>query len=826
MSVLFTQSVGPTRVNKGFLFPIQNVFAHLLFLSLQLRMDNSQVVWIASCPDTSFRERRTVRDTQKVFKERLCNLNRSAQTKAILEECERQQLGIDDLPSDHVLGVAFVKPTYLFDALQELAPEEKLQLDVFQRLHPADCGLHSSLCFFQAVEIAELPASMAVQRVGTRKPRNFFSLLQEGQLERLLEILQGAGRPLPGWLTQGMAQNLASFIVLLPKPIALLLVRGSWSKFCVCDMSSSLFKGWGSGACPAVWRRDQFPDARLPPPAVENIVEPHTASKFTDQLQHIFRCFIEGGAADEEASENLLNEMHVIAASLRRHSAAMQAAYGSEVAVLRAGQNTYNVSYLLHCFLLGDLLKADASLEDAVRHSCHIVLPTHIKDVVLGMLDDKKRPLPSPATISRLRLKVDVAWMMTVRKKIADMMREGIVVNCMADSSPQGGHDYELVHLTVLHRPDLAQLHVDILALERRATLDLEERLETIAEELELMQRIEKCCHFFTPPPVRLGVGKNRSRLGFKFHATMHALYLMAGPSDNLDKFMSSICTWVSDLGTEAGFSHIQKVPFQTLMPYIAESEQQARPEAQLEVDFAADRGDPASAVPCLSCEQSVGIPGILHILHNCFLGLETSMQHFSDAVGHLKHVAALLGQSESKERLLKTCFSDPIGEALAADIKQFSGHVYEERWGTVSACVLQLVECEKSLRRTWNVERFLNCNADGRSGSFGTSGEPGAKVDSVNVESVDAAICDPFFWSYMRMLAQLAGLQIRLITWAESCPCHWGLLDVRGAEIPPELRKLADACPMRGRRAADLASGEFVSVLREFLVRFICTLA
>ena len=773
---------------------------------------DQRILWIASAPDTAFKLRDKGKDTGKVFQDRLCNLNHAALTPDIAVELEQNGFTLQDISPDHILGVCLAEPDFAYDALCNLSPAQGMQRDFFRSLHTPDCSLHGLLVFFLIKHCLPFPGNMPVQRVGLRKCRNFFAPMQEGQLERLLVAFGEAQVDVPQWLHDGTQHGAVQFIVHLPSPIAKLCAIQAWSQFSVCDMRHSIFKGWGVGASPTIWTHEQYPAARFPAPAIENIIQPETASLFSEQLRRIFN-----GVRDEVArdhGEQMVERMHVIAASMEQHVGGMHATYGSEAAVLRAGQDTYNVFYLLHCFLLCNLLRSDKSLEEAVRHACMIVLPRHVKDVVVKMLEDKRRPMPSASTVSRLRLKVDVAWMLMVRKELAEKMEAGIVVHCMADSSPQGGHDYELMHVTMVHRPVLPQLHVDILALERRAQLSNQDRLETLGDEIELMDRIRACFQAFTPPAVMLGMGRHRSSLNLKFHAAMHALYLMAGPSAQLARFVQSICTWVSDLGTEAGFAHIHKTLFKTLMPYIAESEAQMLPNWDEEVDLSLDHPDGAHAPVSIGCENSVAVPGLLHILHNAFLGLGGSMHHFSTIVEQIKHVANLMRQPESKERLLRTCFQDLVGQGLAPEIKSFSGHVYEERWGTVSDCVLKLIACEKALRHQWCLDKYTNCSSN-PGGATGQS-KAGTQSESVNLDMADTAISDPFFWGYVHMLSTFGAMQMRLISWAEGCACHWDLIEARPHDLPIELKHLCESCPMRGRRACELASGKFNTLLDE----------
>ena len=151
---------------------------------------------------------------------------------------------------------------------------------------------------------------------------------------------------------------------------------------------------------------------------------------------------------------------------------------------------------------------------------------------------------------------------------------------------------------------------------------------------------------------------------------------------------------------------------------------------------------------------------------------------------------------------------------------KLFVGMSMKKRWGTVSDCTLQILQCEGSLRHMWSLERYINCaTAPGEGDGQVVQGQGAeTRAGSVNLEAASNAISDPFFWAFLHMLSTFASMQIRLISWAEGCPCHWSLMEDRSADLPTELKRLCGDCPMRGRRAADLASGKFHSIVQEML--------
>ena len=383
------------------------------------------------------------------------------------------------------------------------------------------------------------------------------------------------------------------------------------------------------------------------------------------------------------------------------------------------------------------------------------------------------------------------------------------MAHAMVDSSPQGGHDYELLSLCAVPKTKLASLHVDIIRLEQARSMTLEERIAWQDDERAIFLRIAGSLWDLVPPPTLLGMGKGRSTLGHKFHASMHAIYLIAGPGKRFEEFVKSIQTWVSDFGTESGFSNVRTLPLSSLFCFFQEDAGQACVDEDEEVDFAAlpdanrrSRGD----VPHADTNASVTIGGVLHILHNCFQGLSGSLEHFSAVVDQLRQVAKLVGRPESKERSLSTCFNDDLGRALSPEIRRFASLVYDKRWGTVSRSVVEMLRLQASLPRKWSLQSFL-AGAAARPDEHDLLAAQ-ETPDTVSLGTVDEAILSPFFWQYLRMIEKFAILQNTLTCWAESCSCHWELHD--GENVPEKLKSLWRSCPMRGRRCVDLASGSF----------------
>ena len=86
----------------------------------------------------------------------------------------------------------------------------------------------------------------------------------------------------------------------------------------------------------------------------------------------------------------------------------------------------------------------------------------------------------------------------------------------------------------------------------------------------------------------------------------------------------------------------------------------------------------------------------------------------------------------------------------------------------------------------------------------------------SVQYDRIDEAIRSSYFWAYLKMIQVLMETLQCLQRWAEGCECHYDLLEESG--VAPEVRRIAAACPLRGRRAPSLASGDFMKVAADCL--------
>eukprot|EP00439_Symbiodinium_sp_Y106_P082342 s887_g21.t1 len=163
-------------------------------------------------------------------------------------------------------------------------------------------------------------------------------------------------------------------------------------------------------------------------------------------------------------------------------------------------------------------------------------------------------------------------------------------------------------------------------------------------------------------------------------------------------------------------------------------------------------------------------------------------------------------------------------------------------RWQSVSSFLLAMEPLELPLRQFWNLQAF-RAKAQDAQPHTSTSDQPdaeeagpddtaqvadalvaaGAGEGQVLAEAVrgkirsqnfDLAVQNASVWQYMSMLRKLFAISDELLAWFQACPCH----PPGEASEDDDLCKHYAACPMKGRRAPELAAGFIVDFMRERL--------
>ena len=147
----------------------------------------------------------------------------------------------------------------------------------------------------------------------------------------------------------------------------------------------------------------------------------------------------------------------------------------------------------------------------------------------------------------------------------------------------------------------------------------------------------------------------------------------------------------------------------------------------------------------------------------------------------------------------------DVPGVAWREEIQGFHGSVHEERWGTIARAVKNVHTVSVPLKACWNLDKFLG----GRHAQAGSRAEGEFGHDVV---AVDRDLSSHASWASLTIMLEIAAVQRHVADWANSCPCC-GDLPLDG--LPSDVSLRTKACPMTGRRSAEIASGDFLRLLK-----------
>ena len=716
----------------------------------------------------------------------------------------------DDNAEGFVLAMLKFSVESRYDHLMQLSAQEMDQYSFWRRQCPTKDSVEGHLLVCKAAQVVPLTCPVPVQQFTDARPHGLIIQMEEGQPERLFSEHR---RVLQDLCQQEV--NVPAVLLRLPPKFAELIVAGQCDRFILPDFNSLVTTTKYTWYCN--WRRLGLSEASLPPMRFQFLqqhVEQDSQRKFGDVDIHLLKSIAshvrgfasnligEGGIQHQEQAaavhkdlcrfQGLIDELDPVAVQSTIHN--VTAGEGP------AQQKTipYRAAFVIQVLLQCDLLRTDASLKDSVKQALALIIPKSLLPMFLDMVEEYISP--SPGQISRWRLLLDAAFMLWTRNDRRKAWSEdrSFARWLMVDSSPQGGRDYELLVMSYASVSDLPIL-VSLADVMNNMCVDRPSELddEFISSQEQLQRQIQELLVMERPPPVVLGSG--RTSLPDKFAATMHALFLETGSSKDLRTLTSEVVSSTSDLGTEFNIVRVRGARPSDLLPWIVEEVLEREDDWPVEEKL-------------IHFSNALAIPGILHVLHNAAKRMLTGLPELNTAVDLLQVVAELVRKKHTQERLCQRCFNSEVGVQLQPLIMGFKGKVHAARWGTVAFATQEMLRLERPLRWGWNLALFLGNNTDQ------------ASEQAVKATSADGAITSEFWWSCLRVLDKLHCAIRHLFAWSEGCACHGYPVvsqDPDAAELDADSKawnRLCEKCPLRGRRAPEIACGDFLAELRRQL--------
>lgn len=105
----------------------------------------------------------------------------------------------------------------------------------------------------------------------------------------------------------------------------------------------------------------------------------------------------------------------------------------------------YNVAFWLKAMVLSSFLKSSADICDVILQSVRVLLPPCLLAHFEQVLTECRDILPHKGTVSRWRLLLDGALMITQRRENEVFPNKSCIRYSMVDSSMQYGRDFEVI---------------------------------------------------------------------------------------------------------------------------------------------------------------------------------------------------------------------------------------------------------------------------------------------------------------------------------------------------------------------------------------------
>eukprot|EP00971_Amphidinium_carterae_P351729 6492256-Amphidinium_carterae.2 len=675
------------------------------------------------------------------------------------------------------------------------------------------------LFFFEILESHALPEPASLMLCSDRKLRGFAVTPELGQAERLFdEVLDDDARAWVGSPPQ--------VVLRLPSQHASLVLGGhSWTHICLPHVEKERSGRGGSATLTISWSLlgiDQPPSHNLvvheplknlnreTALALANVVRSYAATQ--DQSDHeLQQRLLRLATFAAEVSEQLDPLFFQKACRDLKARAAVHSLDDTPRKQLR-----YNVFWLIQILILSDSLRDSRKLKKIVGQALSMFVPPFLISMFRTTLTDPIMQMPHVGTVSRWRFLLDAAIMLLHR---SDNEANKYYRWIMTDSSTQHGRTFQLTTELRLNEADTAvamrancfllsickdAFHILYLSFSppSRKRCDIEDAW-ALREDDRLITVLSGVLVHHMLPPVTLGAGQ--TKLADKFQAVMHTLFLENGTTPNtLRKSCHEIASLTTDFGTEFLLPTVAPMPLREILSWTVATVPTAELLAsefhaegsEMSLECFRDNMDATDDVS-MSFSSCLGLPGMLHVIHNAASDVLKVTPFIDSQVHCLSLVCDLLSRSASRTRLCEKCFSTPVLKQLHSRLLKFNHRVYRERWGTVSFAVDALLKIKPVLVHGWNLEQYA-CGLT----SIGT-----------DLSQVDEAICSDYFWSSMQVLNRMYDLVRQSFHWAEGCPCHSHLL-VEQADKSAARRW--ETCPMRGLRLPELAAGEFFNLFHD----------
>eukprot|EP00971_Amphidinium_carterae_P199962 3968791-Amphidinium_carterae.1 len=212
------------------------------------------------------------------------------------------------------------------------------------------------------------------------------------------------------------------------------------------------------------------------------------------------------------------------------------------------------MTQLIKALMIAECLRADSHLTNVLSMACRYLLSPEVAEAYVRELNNPSLRPPTKHELSRARCTIDVGYMLYWR---AWNLAHASARYIMIDSSPQFARDYVAIMVKYCKRDGLRTALQEARELEsywQQTPLQgatVEEIWDAYEREKTLMDSLAGKFGTHVLPVSLIGFGA--SDLSQKMESFLHALRLEVASHDQLESFLQSVVSIVSDYGTEYG---------------------------------------------------------------------------------------------------------------------------------------------------------------------------------------------------------------------------------------------------------------------------------
>ena len=497
----------------------------------------------------------------------------------------------------------------------------------------------------------------------------------------------------------------------------------------------------------------------------------------------------------------------------------------------------YKPQFLLECIVVSFNLRNSRDLSRVVNSTMHL-LPEFWRKTIQEHL--REVPTPSASTLTRARLTVDTAYMLWMRSEHARLLADDSVRLYMKlDSTPLQGFNWEVVEYEYIRGEDLRSAGRAAQDMAKIALATKSEGRQLTTQEAARLASLtaEMRTYLFHHVMPLAALGTRQSGVEHILHSVVHRMRLECFDWKDVERLSSRVFSLTIDQGTENYIAEVESVPLQEHFPWwcplrfdaIADEGDGGADAAMVAVgDNQVDTVAAHDALPEVTFTGALRIPPHFHII-------DKITHRFLDALAvtwpklkpQFQSVLQFFHARHTRQYFMHKCVPEPMHWRFRGGPPAWEGG---RAWGVLQKSVHWLVDREPIIRHRFDLRQMGRgpVEADGEDDKIAEADGPDMENNKQNffddrdgktMQAAGKAVQDNFFWAAVHLLHIFAKIFDRLQAWFLSCPCHpmdirQGVHELRGSPVD----SAAVACPMRGRRAPDLAAGRHKVLFQELI--------